>query len=299
MNKNHHQQASKQFTPRKAKPSISKSSRGLFLVYIGGIFVAMALAYLITYQGLPPGFLLAEGCLHLICLVILGIASKSPSLKLYAGERIQTAGYLHTLIGFSVAIGLVGTKTITINNVQELLTPMSSALWTSIIGWLCGSEIAAQGNELGERAQINVAESLNGKTNNSGRSSLHPGIEESEHLAPQLSEQTIHHLVTKIENSNESLIKTFRKLSLQLEEESQSLIKTFRKLSLDIEEESRSFPKAVDNFSSVLKENSRTLLLNFDDLREESKKVALSMSDIADAARKAANYLDNISTRRG
>ncbi len=293
----------------------------------------MVLAYLIIKQKWSPDFLLAEGLLHLISLVIFGYITKSHSLKIYAGERIQTAGYLHTLIGFSVAIGLVasgGQTTInnlnflTIDNIQGLLSPMSSGLWTSILGWLFGSEISAKGNQLAEK--VETEKSLNGKSTESNTipefKTIYPpqnNQKESVKLDTnqnQLLEEKLDNLLSKIDQYNDALIETFRKLSLKIDAESDVFIQTFRKLSSKMNTESEDLIKTYRQLSSKMDTESEDLFKTFRKLssdienhsnsfpkaldnfslviQENSRSLSRDFEHLREATRNTANKLGNI-----
>ena len=125
---------------------ISPLLRALLLIYRLGIFLAV----IIAFSGGPffrnlgvkvpdfSNYLLPFGIGHMLILSVLGIAAPKAD-KLMAGSKIQTAGYLHTLIGFAAALILLSPeKEATLNNV---LAPLGSAVGTSIIGWFVGGEL--------------------------------------------------------------------------------------------------------------------------------------------------------------
>lgn len=121
--------------------------------YIGGILVGIAIGWLIVDPSnsaknkLSSDILLIEGVLHMILLIIWGYQFRKPYQQISAGNKIQTAGYLHTLIGFIVTIGLMGVMKEETVNINSLLPPLSSALYTSLLGWLFGGEIASSGEQ--------------------------------------------------------------------------------------------------------------------------------------------------------
>ena len=113
-----------------------------------GFIVAIALmiglyfevGFIQTYVG---GLFLLVGVQHMVVLVILGffaIREKEDNIEI--GNRVSTMGYLHTLIGTSVALIMTahyGSEVI--EHVESIIAPIGSSLITSIIGWAFGKEM--------------------------------------------------------------------------------------------------------------------------------------------------------------
>lgn len=116
-----------------------QQSIGFSLFYVFGVVVGVVVALTDLF---PSEFLLVVGLTHLLLLVLWGLLLLPRSLKLAAGERVQTAGYLHTLIGFAAALVSLERGDV---ELTAVLYPLGSALSTSIIGWLLGGEIASLG----------------------------------------------------------------------------------------------------------------------------------------------------------
>lgn len=120
----------------------------LFLpLYFLGIILAIFVVFtgsqeIILSNRLLPDFapyILFVSLPHMVVIIVLGYLvpiKDRPSV----GERIQTAGYLHTLIGFSATLSHVGADVFVMS---EIMRPLGSALITSILGWFFGSEIAS------------------------------------------------------------------------------------------------------------------------------------------------------------
>ncbi|NEO33167.1 MAG: hypothetical protein F6K36_22630 [Symploca sp. SIO3C6] len=297
------------------------SEKWFSTVYIGGVILAIVLGGIIIYVEPPKTWLLLiEGLCHLSILVYLGYQITTPSVKLYAGERIQTAGYLHTLIGFSVAMSLLGTRQINVDNLQDLhnlLFPMGSALLTSIMGWLFGGEIAEQEKYSVDQANLDLLHALKNYSQeirefkNKQTSILQGHQSQILDFYKQNSQELdnkLNKLVVQIGEYNELILVTFNQFNSMLEDESQSLRHTFNQLNSVIEEQSYStLPRVFNQLGSVIEENSHSLSTSFEDLQSESQKVAESMSnttqfaqntadnlsETAEAARTTANYLKN------
>jgi methyl-accepting chemotaxis protein len=129
-------------------------------VYVAGILLGLAVAFyilladLLREEGVAPASLdvlgialFVLGVTHM--LVLLGVSFMTDVKdRVQAGEQVQTAGYLHTLIGFAVALLLIRSS---INStgaefgIATVLGPLGSALVTSIIGWFVGGLIIRSG----------------------------------------------------------------------------------------------------------------------------------------------------------
>jgi chromosome segregation ATPase len=137
---------------------------GLFVKsYVFGIILTIGIASLqfFTQLNFLPILILILGIVHLALLIFLGNRlSDTPYRLISAGNRIQSAGYLHTLIGFITALSLLQQEDF---EIAQLAFPLSSALITSLMGWLFGGEITARGEtdkpEL-EKATSQIVEAL-------------------------------------------------------------------------------------------------------------------------------------------
>lgn len=130
--------------------------------YVIGIVLTIVIAFLQVFTTLiSPILILIIGISHLLWLIYLGYQlGDEPYRLIGAGNRIQSAGYLHTLIGFITALSLLRQEEF---EIASLAIPLSSALITSLMGWLFGGEITAKGEtdkpEL-EKATSQIVEAL-------------------------------------------------------------------------------------------------------------------------------------------
>lgn len=128
----------------------SEKLKSFVKIYVWGVVLAGIAAAISVITDIPILALLAFviGVSHLCCLIYLG--SRINDVQEYyrsyvltqAGNRIQSAGYLHTLVGFLSSIAAVGRTEF---EISDLAIPLSGALLTSLLGWLAGGEISAQG----------------------------------------------------------------------------------------------------------------------------------------------------------
>lgn len=83
--------------------------------------------------------------MHMLVLIAIGGSLlKSLEDRTVASVKIQTAGYLHTLIGFTAALLNISQINAEQFSFIPLLAPLGSALITSILGWFVGGELGAQ-----------------------------------------------------------------------------------------------------------------------------------------------------------
>lgn len=88
---------------------------------------------------------LVIGIQHMLILVVLAFFAiiKEREDNIEMGNRVATMGYLHTLIGTSVALIMTskfgGMEMI--EHIDSIIAPIGSALITSIIGWAFGKEM--------------------------------------------------------------------------------------------------------------------------------------------------------------
>ena len=280
--------------------------------YIRGIVLGIILGILIVGLKFTSWLLLIEGIVHLFLLVYLGYKIKRPSERMYAGERIQTAGYLHTLMGFSVAISLLGTGHIEVaqlDNLQKLLLPMGSALLTSIIGWLFGSEIAGEKaiQDLGNIADLlgEQNQTLNSQSHNFKETEQRQINVLREHQKQmvelyihnnQVLDEKINKIVDKIGEYNQSISEIFNRFNSTLEDECNTLNSTFSRLNAALEEESTSLKQTFSRLNSVIDNESYTLPPSFNKLRSviEQNSDSLSTSFVS-----LNNAFTNLQTESG
>lgn len=145
--------------------SASRVSALFRLVYWVGVMLTFLMMF--SYAGTPPeainlpflpeavresGAILVLSYSHMLLLIVLGL-DVSGWLKLipkrrharaevqHVGTQVQTAGYLHTLIGFGAALFALQPDDL---QVMAVLMPIGSALGTSILGWFVGGEIVGR-----------------------------------------------------------------------------------------------------------------------------------------------------------
>ena len=89
--------------------------------------------------GIVPYVSMIIGLSHLAAMVPMAFRWIPTAARTTAGQQVQTAGYLHTLIGFSVVLTFISVEGET--SMAVFLGPLGGALVTSIVGWFFGGEL--------------------------------------------------------------------------------------------------------------------------------------------------------------
>ncbi|NCS06583.1 MAG: hypothetical protein GPJ07_08205 [Microcystis aeruginosa G13-07] len=300
------------------------SNRQIFLIfYLGGIIltIVIGLGIVTTKQG--SWFLFVESIIHMGILIFLALKNNSPAFRIYAGERIQTAGYLHTLIGFAVAIGLLAVGEIKIDSpkdLREMLLSIGSALVSSIIGWSVGGEIAYKEDtsvDKVEQAIKKIAEAFQ-KLEKRQVSTLQDHLQELLEFYQQRNQvldNRLENLVIRIQENNQSIIGVFKQLnsviqgeseSLQqtlqqfnssIQTSSESLLYTFNRLNSVIDSQSQSLPQAFNQLGSVIEDQSSSLSYTFNQLSSvietTSHSLSTNLNGLEAESQKAAGSMSN------
>jgi hypothetical protein len=181
------------------------------------------------------GLFLLVGIQHMVVLVVLGFfAIRERADNVEVGNRIATMGYLHTLIGTSVALILTakyGSEVI--EHVENIIAPIGSSLLTSIIGWAFGKEMEREKYRLkisSEEETNNALEFLAQKVTNSALL-----IEKSSALWAETIDKSTH----QVNNTSQQLeieLKESLKRSQEMSELlSQSFENIYKKMEQNLE----------------------------------------------------------------
>ena len=132
-------------------------------VYRGGVVGGIALALLCLVRNhifnVVPTFLLwallALGVCYILALALIAYKTKEGAARQAAAEKIQTAGYLYTLIGFIAALAVLNQDSVSEGSaVFNLFPPVATSLVTSILGWFLGGELSTPDTAGDEAASI-------------------------------------------------------------------------------------------------------------------------------------------------
>lgn len=179
------------------------------------------------------GIFLAVGLQHMLVLVVLGFfAIKERADNFEVGNRVATMGYLHTLIGTSVALILTakyGSEVI--EHVENIIAPIGSSLITSIIGWAFGKEM--------EREKYRLRISTEEETNNA-----------LEFLAQKVTNSAL-----LIESSSKMWAETLEKSTQQIYNTSQQVEIELKETAKRSEEMNALLSQSFDNLYKKMEQN--------------------------------------------
>lgn len=175
---------------------------------------------------------LLVGIQHMILLVVLGFfAIREKADNIEVASRIATMGYLHTLIGTSVALILTakyGSEVI--EHVENIIGPIGSSLLTSIIGWAFGKELERDKYRLkisSEEETNNALEFLAQKVTNSARL-----IEQSSSLWAETINKSTH----QVQNTSQQLEIQLKESVARSQENSDLLAQSFENIYKKMEQ---------------------------------------------------------------
>lgn len=216
-------------------------------------------------------YILPYGIVHMLVLILLGIRLP-PTKRNVAGDRIQTAGYLYTLIGFSAALLHVAGRNF---ELVELMSPLGSALVTSILGWFVGGELSSGKNEEGIPAlkseMSKLAVEIGGFMSNVQRAHT-MYIKTIDSAADEY---------TKLQAAQEKVISS----SLGSLKEAENMLRKVNETSLAL---SSSLEKATNSLSKSFGED---LLKATGQILHNAKEHASALSLAASEAKNASRYL--------
>ena len=261
-----------------------------------GFFVAISLM-LGLYTGVEfiekyVGVLfLAVGIQHMVILVILGffaiINERDDNIEV--GNRVSTMGYLHTLIGTSVALIMTskfgGAEMI--EHIDTIIAPIGSALITSIIGWAFGKEMEREKYryklESTEKSD-NALEFLAQKIQRAGLQ-----IEESSNRWMESLEYSSNRLLTSSQKLEESINSSNTTSQKSIDELSKSFTKLYEEMSHNLEVMTKTIEKDLKNSSE---ETHRVLSSSKEQFKEQFEQIERQINSVErgfDATSKDAN----------
>jgi methyl-accepting chemotaxis protein len=266
----------------------SKKLKFFLQIYVLGIVLAGIAAAISVIEStlILPHIAFSIGVSHLFFLIYLGyrINDAQDCYRSYvltqAGSRIQTAGYLHTLVGFLSAIAVTGRTGFSIS---DLSIPLASALITSLLGWLFGGEIAALGEsespdvEKEVRKVVLALESYSKKLEDIQKGySQRLEKDYTQHVNNILAFQK--NLTERLETEHKQRVDSmltlqdehFTSLKTAHEQYADNTIKFYEKCNNELETISRKIEKSSNNTSGSLEIFSRDL-----DLKREEIRISL------------------------
>ncbi len=214
------------------------------------------------------GLFLLIGVQHMVVLVILGFfAIRQREDNIEIGNRVSTMGYLHTLIGTSVALIMTAKYgSDVIEHVESIIAPIGSSLITSIIGWAFGKEM--------ERDKYRFKMSAQEETNNA---------------LENLSKKIIHS-ASIIEESSKTFATSAKQWESTIDVSSKEINTTRELLESELKETSEYSKKIINESLEILQEqfellqkSSRDMNRQFETTSKDAGKVFKNSVDTFDS----------------
>jgi len=314
---------------------MEKSKRSLFrlfftLIWWMGFLITVVLMvwFYIDIDSIPyKNTFLIIGLIHMFFLVMIGflVILKQLEDNIEIASRISTMGYLHTLIGTSIAlIQMASIRGSIGGHLNEVLIPIGSALLTSIIGWAFAKEMERDRYRfiLSSKDEVNSAlDFLATKIRKVGINleATSVGWEKSiDHTINKLitSTERLEHSIKVVEdgfiNSTKAVEQQFSKNIQVLENGLTNNIKkiedSFNKSAKNSEEFLDSLHKAFQNTFEQMEEvstewNKHLLTLekfsqqsdgSLEELFKKSKKIATEVTLVAQTLPSATNIIKEV-----
>ena len=285
------------------------------ILYFSGIFLSglLTIAFSNKISTDASKLVWLIGVSHVAVLAFFGFFMKQPKDKIAAGLRVQTSGYLHTLIGFSGALFQLDPE----NLLNTIVVPLSYALFTSIIGWCLGGELV---NEFHEEEGDPLKDEIE-KIASRFRSFsdeltvIHEKyIEQIKACSKQIegSAQSFQDNMSKVGASYERMIKTYEaqlnvlnakqsELLNQLESHQRRFVNSQNKCYTEIEsaikksiELSDSLNNSIESLSSTFSTRYLSDITNsITSLNEQTKSASDGMNQVASQSYDVAKYLND------
>ena len=265
-----------------------------FLVAIG-LMVGLYLDIDVIKNINSKNLFLILGITHMALLVILGFWSiiKFEDDNVEVANRVSTMGYLHTLIGTSIAIiamGSIENGDIS-TNMNLIIIPIGSALITSIIGWAFGKEmerdryrfVSSKREEVDDSLEF-LAEKIRMVGLNLEATSMEWGAS-IDRIVNKLLATT-----ERVERNMEASQKSFEKSSQDSQEFLNQLVNAFQKIFTQMERVStewNSHIQTMQRFSSSADES-------LEDLFKNSRKIANEITVVAETLPKASTIIKEV-----
>ena len=217
-----------------------------------GIFIIFW--YLFSNVRIPLSDFLTEYFLqisltHVLLLSLYGwLFVKKPRI-LVISNKIETAGYLHTLIGFIVAIIRLQQEEL---QLEAIFIPIGSALGTSVIGWFLGGLLT---EEYTSRSELSLRT-------------------EAERLATELSGFS-----AMIRRIHEDYIKTITEANTEFEQLHEKQEQMYLSADRTVENLKKNSEKLVTNLLNVLSPIESAVKNISDTLQNSSKDVKKYLGD--------------------
>ncbi len=278
------------------------------IFYFFGFFAIAVLIFGAPYFSIPNLLIVFLGVGHVVCLAIWASTLEKKREQLAAGYRVQTAGYLHTLIGFTGALFQLNGRSDSAGLLQAISAPLSYALLTSVVGWLFGGEIVNNAQEqVEEEEKISLEEeakkiSRELKKFGDSISSIYGNISKKIEAATQKFEDSLDRVSASYErifdeqtNFLNKIKEKQDKLIQDLDKYQENFLKEHGKLKEQVDNNLREYLKLseqlkviIDNLRAI---DAEGIYHSINSLKTSTDLAAGQMYETANASEKVAKYL--------
>jgi len=281
------------------KQSTSVVRVGFTFIWWIGFLIAVGLMiwfYMDTNAISNKNIFLIVGVTHMAFLVIFGfwVMLKREEDNVEVASRVSTMGYLHTLIGTSIALIQMASITGSINgHLKEILIPIGSALLTSIIGWAFAKEMERDRYRFIFSSQEEIDNSLDFLAKKIRKVGMN--LEATSVGWEKSIEHTINKLVAstnRLDHSIKTVEEGFEKSAKTSEEFLNNLHSAFQKTFEQMGEISTEWNKhlvALEKFSQQADGSLEELFKN-------SKQIADEVKEVANTLPSATNIIKEVDT---
>ena len=284
-----------------------------------GFILAIVTVFIIKF-GIMENMLIVlfYGIGHMTLLTFLGLqAIKQGKSNIDIGHRISTMGYLHTLIGTTVALILASNHNSEgqniLNQMDLIIVPIGSALITSIIGWAIGTELersihGTREDTIVDHALNNLSDDINylGKelrnSTSNWMSSIDKTIEKLEESTDNLEskfEKTLTVSSSKLDNDSKILMdkyfSSFDYLFKQLENQIKTTQNSFNNSSDDATKIMTNLMVAFESIFKRMDNHAIQIEQNFKSSTNSANRVITDLSRLyQDLETKVEIHIDTL-----
>lgn len=264
--------------------------------FVLAVLLMITLYFKVSFiYSLGEDIFLIVGLSHMFLLILTGfysIYSEDVIDNIEVSSRISTMGYLHTLIGTSVAlIYMSQTKEAELfESMAKIISPIGSALITSIIGWAFGKEIERDRYRFLTSKEQDIEQSLEYLADKIRVAGLN--LEATSLTWQKSINLSISKLLLTIDKFEESITKTNSSLDSSLENSKEFIDSLFKNYNENLQKAVLITEKSFESSSKYSEEFIESLFRNSNQKLEES--INLTQKSLENSSNYSKDFMKNI-----
>lgn len=264
--------------------------------FVLAVLLMITLYFKVSFiYSLGEDIFLIVGLSHMFLLILTGfysIYSKDVIDNIEVSSRISTMGYLHTLIGTSVAlIYMSQTKEAELfESMAKIISPIGSALITSIMGWAFGKEIERDRYRFLTSKEQDIEQSLEYLADKIRVAGLN--LEATSLTWQKSINLSISKLLLTIDKFEESITKTNSSLDSSLENSKEFIDSLFKNYNENLQKAVLITEKSFESSSKHSEEFIESLFRNSNQKLEES--INLTQKSLENSSNYSKEFMKNI-----